>query len=301
MNEDPLVEVMFMPELHEPVLIVALEGWIDAGLGAANAMSVLLGSAGTDPVAEFNADRLVDHRARRPVMHLVNGLITHLSWPEIDLRAGTDADGNDILLLLGAEPDFEWRAFAQTVVELAESFECRMVVGLGAYPAPVAHTRETALSVTTSSTELSSTLHGYVRGTLDVPGGIHAVLDVACNEAGIPALGLWAQVPHYVSSMAYPAASVALLEGLKEVAGLRVELGQLPSDARATRLRLDELVSENPQHGTMVTQLEDMMDQGLGGPDDAPTFGFDDLPSGDELAEELQEFLRDRPEGSTET
>ena len=92
MNDDPLVEVMFTPELHEPVMIVALEGWIDAGMGAANAMSVLLGSAGTDPVAEFNADRLLDHRARRPVMHLVNGLITHMSWPEIDLRAGTDAD-----------------------------------------------------------------------------------------------------------------------------------------------------------------------------------------------------------------
>jgi proteasome assembly chaperone (PAC2) family protein len=296
MTDAPLVDVHFTPELHEPVLIVALDGWIDAGLGAANAMSVLLSTAGTDPIAEFDADRLLDHRARRPVMHLVNGLITDLTWPAIELRAGTDADGNDVLLLIGAEPDFEWRAFARTVTEIAETFGCRMVVGLGAYPAPVAHTRETSLSVTTSSTELSSTLHGYVRGTLDVPGGIHAVLDVACNEAGIPALGLWAQVPHYVSSMAYPAASAALLAGLTEVAGLRVEQGQLPTDARATRLRLDELVAENPQHQTMVRQLEEMMDQGLGGPDDAPTFGFDHLPSGDELAEELQEFLRDRPD-----
>ena len=150
--------------------------------------------------------------------------------------------------------------------------------------------------MTTSSTELSDGLHGYVRGTLDVPGGIHAVLDVAANESGIPSLGLWAQVPHYVASMPYPAASVALIEGLEEVAGLSIASGQLPSDAKATRLRLDELVSENSQHQTMVSQLEEMMDEGLGGPDDAPTFGFDHLPSGDELAEELQEFLRDRPD-----
>ena len=296
MTDSPLADVHMNPELTDPVLVVALDGWIDAGLGAANAMSVLLSHAGTEPIVEFDADRLLDHRARRPVMHLVNGLITDLTWPSIELRAGSDADGNDMLLLIGAEPDFEWRAFASTVTELAEDFGCRLVVGLGAYPAPVAHTRGTSLSVTTSSTELSSTLHGYVRGTLDVPGGIHAVLDVACNAAGIPALGLWAQVPHYVSSMPYPAASAALLEGLGEVAGLRIEQGQLPTDARATRLRLDELVAENPQHQTMVRQLEEMMDQGLGGPDDAPTFGFDHLPSGDELAEELQEFLRDHPD-----
>jgi proteasome assembly chaperone (PAC2) family protein len=295
-SDDPLVEVHFTPELTDPVMIVAMDGWIDAGAGAANAMAALMSTTGAETVAEFDADRLLDHRARRPVMHLVNGLITGLTWPSIELRAGTDAAGNDVLLLIGAEPDFEWQTFADAVVDIADDYECRMIVGLGAYPAPVAHTRPTALSVTTSSADLSATLHGYVRGTLDVPGGIHAVIDVVANEAGIPAVGLWAQVPHYVASMAYPAASAALLEGLGEVAGLQVEQGQLPSDAKATRIRLDELVAENVQHQTMVAQLEEMMDQGLGGPDDAPTFGFDHLPSGDELAEELQEFLRDRPE-----
>ncbi len=296
MSDDHLVEVHYTPELTDPVMIVAMEGWIDAGAGAATAMSSLLSSTGAEVVAEFDADRLLDHRARRPIMHLVNGLITGMTWPAIELRAGTDAAGNDVLLLIGAEPDFEWQTFASAVVDLADDYECRMVVALGAYPAPVAHTRPTALSVTTSSADLSATLHGYVRGTLDVPGGIHAVIDVVANEAGIPALGLWAQVPHYVASMPYPAASVALLEGLGEVAGLQFEQGQLPSDSKATRIRLDELVAENAQHQTMVSQLEEMMDQGLGGPDDAPTFGFDHLPSGDELAEELQEFLRDRPE-----
>lgn len=293
---EPMVRLHHSPELHEPVLVVALDGWIDAGMGAANAMSTLLHATASELLADFDADRLLDHRSRRPVMHLVNGLITDLTWPTIELRAGTDSSGEDVLLLVGAEPDFEWHAFASAVVELAEANDVRMIVGLGAYPAPVAHTRATALSITTSSAELSSTLHGYVRGTLDVPAGIHAVLDVAANEAGIPAMGLWAQVPHYIASMPYPAASVALLEGLAEVTGLEVEMGQLPSDAKATRIRLDELVAENAQHQTMVAQLEEMMDQGLGGPDEAPTFGFDHIPSGDELAEELQEFLRDRPD-----
>jgi proteasome assembly chaperone (PAC2) family protein len=293
---ESLVDVQFTPELTEPVLIVAMDGWIDAGGAAATAMTTLMSATNAETIAEFDADRLLDHRARRPIMHLVNGLITDLTWPAIELRAGTDADGGDVLLLVGAEPDFEWQAFADAVVDLAHDHECRMVVTMGAYPAPVAHTRPTALSVTTSSTELSDSLHGYVRGTLEVPGGIHAVLDVAANNSGIPAMGIWAQVPHYISAMPYPAASVALLEGLEEVAGVRIEPGQLPSDAKATRIRLDELVAENTQHQTMVAQLEELMDQGLGGPDDAPTFGFDHLPSGDELAEELQEFLREHPD-----
>lgn len=292
----PLVEILHDPELHDPVMVVALEGWIDSGLAASTAMSVILSGSDAETVAQFDTDRLLDHRARRPMVHLVNGLITGLTWPGIELRAGVDADGRDVLLLVGAEPDFEWQAFTDAVVDLAQGFGCRMLVELGAYPAPVAHTRTSALSVTTSSTELSDTLHGYVRGTLDVPGGIHSVLDVEANDNGIPAVGLWAQVPHYVASMAYPAASVSLIEGLHDVAGVRFEPGQLESDARATRIRLDELVAENPQHQAMVAQLEEMMDQGLGGPDAAPTFGFDRIPSGDELAEELQRFLQDRPD-----
>ena len=296
MTMESLVERHINPELHEPVLVVALEGWIDAGMGATNAMSALLTGADAETVATFDADRLLDHRARRPIMHLVNGLITGLTWPAVELRAGTDAAGNDLLLLVGAEPDFEWRAFSDTVVDLALEYGCRMAVTLGAYPAPVPHTRDANLAVTTSSPTLSDELHGYVRGTLDVPGGIQSVIDVACNDAGLPAVGLWAQVPHYVSSMPFPGASVALLEGLQDLAGVTAHLGQLPSDAKATRIRLDELVAENPQHQAMVAQLEEFMDQGLGDPEDAPTFGFDRIPSGDELAAELQEFLQQRPD-----
>lgn len=292
-----LVERLFNPELHEPILVIGLEGWIDSGMGAVNAMSALTAGADAEVVATFDADRLLDHRARRPIMHLVNGLITGLTWPTIELLAGTDSAGRDLLLLTGAEPDFEWQAFSETVVDLALEHECRMVVSLGAYPAPVPHTRDVNLSVTTSSAHLSDELHGYVRGTLDVPGGIQSVIDVDANLAGVPALGLWAQVPHYVSTMPYPAASVALLDGLADVAGVDAHRGQLETDAAATRIRIDELVAENSQHQEMVAQLEEFVDQGLGdGPVDAPTIDFDRIPSGDELAAELQEFLRQRPD-----
>ena len=112
---------------HDP-MVVALDGWIDAGMGAANAMTVLQSVTAAETVAEFDTDRLLDHRARRPVVQLVNGLITDLTWPAIELQAGVDSSSNDVLLLVGAEPDFEWRAFTDTVIELAHSFDCRMLV-----------------------------------------------------------------------------------------------------------------------------------------------------------------------------
>lgn len=289
-----LVELHHHPDLDDPVMVVALEGWIDAGMGGANAASALLSRAHPEPVATFDPDELLDHRARRPIMHLVNGLVTRLAWASTELRAATDEEGRDMLLLVGAEPDFRWRTFTDTVIELADTLGVTQIVTLGAYPAPVPHTRPTELAVTTSSPELSDRLHGYVRGTLDVPAGIHSAIDVAGNAAGLPSLGLWAQVPHYVASMPYPAASLALLEGLGEVAGLRPATGELAAEARATRKRLDELVAENPQHVEMVHQLEELVDQGVAVGEAAPDLGFDRIPSGEELAAELQEYLRRR-------
>ena len=291
-----LVDIHDNPQLEAPVMVVALEGWIDAGVAASGAMSTLEASTGATPIATFDADRILDHRARRPIMHLVNGLVTGLDWPGTQLQAGADAGGNDLLLLTGAEPDFEWSGFTTAVLELMEDFECSKVVYLGAYPAPVPHTRGVNLAVTTSSVELSEQLRGYVRGSLDVPSGIHGVIDVEANRIGVPTLGLWAQVPHYVASMPYPAASLALLEGLHDVAGLNIDVGELAGDAAATRDRLDRLVGENPEHQEMVRQLEEVVDSSAPTEEPSTPMGMGDLPSGDELAAELQEFLKQRPE-----
>src|SRR4029453_11027347 len=100
----------------------------------------------TVPVASFDADPHLDHRARRPAMLLQDGVLASLTWPAIELRAASDAAGNDLLLLVGAEPDHQWRAFTRAIVELALELDTRMVVGLGAYPAPVPHTRPARLA-----------------------------------------------------------------------------------------------------------------------------------------------------------
>ena len=143
-----IFEVHQEPVLREPILVVALEGWVDAGLGATTAIATLLGQGHTEPIVTFNGEHFLDQRARRPVARIVNGITTDLTWPRTVVRQGTDESGRDMLFLVGPEPDFHWRAFTDAVVGLARSWRVRMVVGLGAFPAPAPHTRPVKLAAT---------------------------------------------------------------------------------------------------------------------------------------------------------
>jgi hypothetical protein len=287
-DREPLYELLSRPLLEDPVLVVALDGWIDAGFAAATAGAHLVSILDPAVVARFDVDVLVDHRSRRPITHLVEGVNTGLTWPRLELRHGKDADGRDVLLLLGSEPDVRWRSFCQQVVALVGDLGVHLVVGLGAFPAPVPHTRTLRLASTATTPELAARVP--VRATLDVPAGVQAAIERSCADAGLPAIGIWAQVPHYLVNMTYPAASAALVDGLADLAGLRLDSTPLHEAAAALRARVDELVAGNPEHAEMVRALEANHDSELA--EDAPPMG--PVPSGDELAAEIERFLREQ-------
>lgn len=288
-----LYELHDRPALDAPVLVLGLEGWIDAGYAASTAAGTLLTGLDTFPVATFDTDALLDHRARRPIMRLVDGVNTGLTWPTLELRAATDLEGNDLLLLVGSEPDHSWRAFADAALGLAADFGTRMVVGLGAYPATVPHTRPVLLSVTATTPELAEA-SGLLRGSLDVPAGVQAVLERRSHELGLPALGLWAQIPHYVAGdpLNYQAGTLALLHTLERIAGLSLPTGTLAAEAEQTRKRLDAAVASNPEHLAMVEALEARHDEMVESTTGSP------FPSADELAAEVEQFLRDQGPGA---
>ncbi len=275
--------------LSRPILVVSLEGWVDAGMGASAALVELLSSSPTDVVAEFDTEPLIDQRARRPVARLEDGVTTRLTWPTIRLLAGKDRVGTDVLYLTGPEPDFRWPTFIREVVDLVRRLGVTTVVGLGAFPAPAPHTRPVRLASTVppQSAELAGRV-GTVRGTLEVPAGVQAALEVALGDAGIPVIGLWARVPHYVSAMPYPEASAALIEGLCTVTGVVFDTSSVRAAGDASRRQVDELIGANPEHLDMVRRLETAVDSeevdplGLGG----------EVPSGDEIAAELEQFLK---------
>lgn len=270
------------PSLQDPVLLIHLTGWIDAGLCAREATETILGQIAPVIVAEFETEWLLDHRARRPTMHIVEGVNVGLDWPEITLVSGRDATGNDVLVLHGAEPDHNWRSFCDAVVSLSQRFGVRRVIGLGSYPASSPHTRPSRLSVTAATPDLASL--GFTPATLDVPAGMQAALEMAHHAAGIESVGLWAQVPHYISGAHYPAASLALVDGLVGAAGVVLDSSQLAADALATRNRLDDLVDDDSSHRDMLAALEKQYDDLV----EAEA----EIATSNDLTDELEAFLR---------
>jgi len=279
------------PMLHEPLLVVMLTGWIDAAGAAAAAADALSSECETSPLVRFDDDTFIDYRARRPIMELRDGVNTDLVWSTIELRSGRSSSGRDLLVLTGPEPDMAWHRFARAVADISVELGVTKMVAFGAYPFAAPHTRTPRLSCSSPSTEVLANVT-FARSSVDVPAGMAAALEHALHARKIPTLGIWVQVPHYVVSLPYPAASVALLDGLTEVTGIEVAAADLRAAVGPQRQRIDASIESNSEHVTMLRQLEELYDAAADG--EAATGPVIEMRSGDELADEIQQFLRDQ-------
>jgi hypothetical protein len=297
MSDAPDASVRWLvaaPELTDPVLVVMLTGWIDAGGAARAASDAMHDDTAASPIAEFDDDVYVDYRARRPTMELREGLNSVLNWERIMLALGRDQTGRDVLLLTGPEPDMAWHRFTRVVGELATQLGVRHMAHLGAYPFATPHTRPARLSITSPSQDVLQRLP-FLRSSIDVPGGVSAALEHEMHDRGIPAVGIWAQVPHYIASISYPAASAALLDGLRDATGLVVDAATLRSEVMVQARRIDSLIEGNEEHVAMIEQLEEPYDSidPTAGTTVAGGFGpMLEVRSADEIAAEVEEFLR---------
>jgi PAC2 family protein len=266
-----------LPELVEPAVVVALDGWVDAGSAATEAATTL--AAGGRVVASFDADAIFDYRARRPTLEIHNGKPRTLQWPELALRA-TRVGERDLLVLSGAEPDYRWHELSADISALALKLHASEWISLGAIPAAVPHTRPVPILGTESR---AGRLKGGVvpgpEGILRVPAAFISVLDITVAKAGIPSVGYFAQTPHYVSGD-YPQASIDLLRALGRHLDIELDVGRLPEEARLMRVRLDAAAAREETTKTYVERLETLVDEAR-------------LPSGDDLISEIERFLRE--------
>lgn len=266
-------------DLVAPTVVVALDAWVDAGSASTKAAQELA-DEDAPVVASFDADLLYDYRARRPTLEILDGRPARLHWPELALRRVRIGE-RDVLVLSGPEPDFRWRELAEEVAGLARSLEVEQWISLGAIPAAVPHTRPVPIL----GTELSpGLLRGEIppgpAGMLRVPSAAISVFDLAVAEAGIPALGYYAQIPHYISGE-YPAAALALLEAVARHLDAELPTGDLNDEADQLRSRLDTATEVDEKTRVYVARLEEMVDEAR-------------LPAGDELITEIERFLRER-------
>jgi hypothetical protein len=265
-----------------PAIVAAFDGWIDAGGASTAATEHLVGA--TEPLATFASDLLYDYRSRRPVLDIVDGTLTELSWPNLTLkrvRAGT----RDLLVLSGPEPDFRWRRLGGDVLEMAERLGVLEWVSLGAIPAAVPHTRPVPVLATASKSGLlRDDERQGPQGLLRVPAAALSTIELVIAGGGIPTVGFYAQVPHYVGG-SYPAATIAILEHAQRHLGVDFPLGSLPDAAMSQRQRLDEAVAADEDSQTYLARLESVVDN-------------EELPTGDELVTEIERFLQQRDGGA---
>jgi hypothetical protein len=270
-----------LPELDRPVLLAAFDGWVDAGRAGTMAAEQL--ADGGSLVATFDADALFDFRARRPTLDIVDGKPIELDWQELTLRA-TRLGQRDMVVLTGPEPDFRWHQLTGEIVDLAGQLKVSSWVSLGAVPATVAHTRPVPILGTASVAGLlPEDMTQGPAGHLRVPAALISVLEHAVAREATPAVGFFAQVPHYASG-AFPNAAISLLEQVGRYVGAEPPLGDLPVRALETRALLDAAVAAEERTREYVERLERMADEAK-------------LPSGEDLIADIERFLRDRGDG----
>jgi len=282
------------PDLRAPVMVCAFRGWNDAGEAATAALSYIRGSFEAREVAAIDPEDFYDFTAVRPSVKIVEGTMREIEWPENSFSAAPvpGAEG-DLVMLQGVEPSLRWRRFTEDVVTTARDLGVRMVITLGALLADVPHSRPVAITGITSDESLIERL-GFEPPSYEGPTGIVGVLQRACAEAGLPAVSLWASVPHYVAASPNPKVALALVRAFEGATTLAVDGVELEEAAEDYERQVTAAVASDPEVKAFVERLESAMDEANAeNPPDV-----EQLPSADTIASDFQRFLRQRgPEG----
>jgi hypothetical protein len=279
-----------------PVMLYAFDGFVDAGIVAGVAINDLVTREGSRRLVTFNTDELVDYRSRRPPMVYSDAGWTGYMAPELGIDLVHDAKGQPFLLMYGPEPDLRWEAFAQAVIEVVEHFDVRLAVGMHGLSMPVPHTRPLAVTGPGQVASLTNALAGH-RGAFQVPGSAMGLVEYRLKEISREAVTYAVHVPTYLSSMPYPEGTVRLLEAIEPATGLTFDLDNLRVHAVEAKRAIDRQVADSEELSQAVAGLEERYDSVVteGRTGQLPS---GPLPTGDELAQELERFLADQSAGT---
>lgn len=266
------------------VLVVAFEGWNDAGEAATGAVRTLRESLSVYPIAEVDAESYFDYQFNRPVATMGEDGERMLVWPSVTMYgpSAAGAEGSKIFLLLGTEPARSWKSFTEEIMEVVRENRIEAVVVLGAMLADVPHTRPISIFVSSENPALRA-LFEVEKSTYEGPVGILSVLSAAAEEAGIPTLSIWASVPHYVHNAPSPKATLAIVDRLEELLGIVIPRGDLLDESAAWENGINALAEDDEDMASYIEQLERARDTV-----DSPE------ASGEAIAEEFERYLRKR-------
>jgi predicted ATP-grasp superfamily ATP-dependent carboligase len=278
------------PSLRRPIAIVAFEGWNDACDAASAAAAYVLGEAGViEPFAAIDPEEFFDFQAHRPLVELDEGGTRSLSWPLTRFYAiSQPSTDRDLVVVAGDEPSFRWRTFTRHITQVLSDAGVEEVVLLGAFIGQVAHTRPTPI-VGVATDPAIVRRHRLPTSTYEGPTGIIGVLMEACREAGLPAVSLWAAVPHYLAANPNPKAALALLERAGSIVDLPTDLSELELAVGAFNERVDRAVRASRDFSQYVGELEEEDPESV-----VPVSDENDPDDPTALVTEIEDFLRDQ-------
>jgi proteasome assembly chaperone (PAC2) family protein len=282
------MEILKIPVLRSPVMVIAFSGWNDAGEAASGAASHLLG-CWTDPafdvvpelIAEVDPEEFYDFQVNRPTVYVDDSSIRNLTWPGTQVFAlATPTLSHDFIVVRGVEPSMKWKTFSSDLLDLADDCEVDLVITLGSMLADTPHTRPITVSGSGAHPDIATRL-GVEISKYEGPTGILGVIQDSCIRRGIDAISLWAAIPHYASNSPSPKASLALVNALEDFLEVSIPQGDLPDEAVEWEAEVTELAKEDSDVSEYVKALEESKDAV-------------DLPeaTGESIARELERFLR---------
>ena len=282
-------------------MIAALTGFADAGGAVSQVSEYLLDTLEHRVVAEFDNDALLDYRARRPMIYFDQDHLSDYRPAQLKLHLATDEIGQEFLLLTGYEPDFQWERFTAAVMQLVETYQVKDTTWVHAIPMPVPHTRPISVTVSGNRADLVDAMSVWKPHT-QVPANALHLLEYRLQEVGESVVGFILLIPHYLADTEYPAAAVTSLESISAATGLIFPTDRLREENRDFLGKIDAQVANNPELARLVGTLEERHDSYMeDNPLRSPLTDEDgELPTADEIAAELQNFLAIRRNGDSE-
>ncbi len=278
-----MIEIDDVPELVNPVLVAAFEGWNDAAGAATGVVDHMIEMWNAEVLAVVDPEEFYDYQVNRPMIETTDEGMRRITWPSTQMYVARPPGAQrDVVILRGIEPNMKWRQFCAELLACADDLGVELVVTLGALLAETPHTRPIQVSGSATELDLEDRLK-LEPATYEGPTGIIGVLQDACSRLDIPAVSFWAAVPHYLPAPPCPKATLALLGQVEDVLGTSIPLGDLPEDARAWERGVAELAEEDEDVAEYVRTLEESQDTA-------------ELPeaSGEAIAKEFERYLKRR-------
>ena len=278
-----VIEIEDVPDLVDPVVIAAFEGWNDAADAASSVIDHLIKVWGARIIGAIDPEEFYDFQVNRPTVGTDDHGFRRLTWPSTQIAVASPPDlDRDVILVRGLEPNMRWRQFCAELLAGSEELGAQLVVTLGALLADTPHTRPVPVSGTATEPEITDRLK-LEQSNYEGPTGIVGVFQDACTQADMPAVSFWAAVPHYVAAPPCPKATLALLGQLEDLLEVSIPLSDLPEEARAWERGVDELAEEDEEIRDYVRALEETRDTA-------------DLPeaTGEAIAREFERYLKRR-------